>query len=306
MRSGDRLAARAVLFGRGGAVSFVLSLLAAFVGWWPESLVRLVARIAGTAWAFLVPYRHGVVNANLAQAFPEAPPRERRRIARAAYVHLVQTLLEFIRIRAYVRRGFPRIDRRGVEHLAEAKARGKGTLILSGHLGSFELVVAGSAEEFAPVSLVVKPFTPGVDAFVNDTRRSAGLKIIPAAGAVRPVLKALKNNETVVFVLDQNATRSIGVFVDFFGKSACTMTGLAVLAERTGATVVGVKPYRERDGHVAEISAPIPFERMQTRAETVEHMTQRYTEWIEAAIREHPEQWFWTHKRFRTRPLPPG
>lgn len=285
-------------------MNLLLTMVAAFVGLWPESLVRVVARVAGTIWAVAIPYRHGVVNENLALAFPDATPAERRRLARGAYVHLVQTLLEFIRIRRYVRRGFGDfVEAHGAENLLNTRAGGKGALVLTGHLGSFELVVAATTDKFAPVSLVVKPFTAGVDRFVNDTRRGAGIGVIPAAGAVKPVLKALKNNETVVFALDQNATRSIGVFVDFFGKSACTMTGLAVIAERTGAPVVGVKPYRDGKRHVVEISEPIPFEPQATRAETVRHMTQRYTEWIEAALRRHPEQWFWTHKRFRTRPL---
>ncbi len=282
----------------------ILTIVAAFVGLWPESMVRVVSRVAGTIWALFIPYRRRVVRENLALAFPDATPAERRRIERDAYVHLVQTLLEFIRIRRYTKRGYGDfVEARGAEHLLGARDGKKGALVLTGHLGSFELVVAATIDTFAPVSLVVKPFAPGVDRFVNDTRRGAGVKVIPAAGAVKPVLKALKNNETVVFALDQNATRSIGVFVDFFGKSACTMTGLAVIAERTGATVVGVKPFRDGHRHVVEISEPIPFERKATRAETVHHMTQRYTEWIEAAIRRHPAQWFWTHKRFRTRPL---
>ena len=116
-------------------------------------------------------------------------------------------------------------------------------------------------------------------------------------------MQALRRNEAVVFVLDQNATRSIGVFVDFFGRPACTMSGLAVLAERTGAEVIAAVPWREGPGrHVLTVLPAIPFERQADREETVRHMTQVYTRVIEDAIKARPAQWFWTHKRWRTRP----
>lgn len=283
----------------------LLGLLSGLIGLLPEPALGPLARVGGALWFDGLRYRRQVILANLATAFPELEAAARERLGRAACVHLCLTLLEFLRIPRYRRRGLERVVRvEGSEHWEAALAQGKGVLCLSGHLGSFELAVAAVAGRGAPVSLVVKRFPPGVDAFVNGLRRGSGLGVIYAEGALRPVLSALRDNGSVVFVLDQNATRRIGVFVDFFGKPACTMSGLALLALRSGAPVIAATPFRAADGtHVLRIHPPIPLEAKDSREATLAHMTARYTQVIEAAIREHPEQWFWTHKRWRTRPV---
>lgn len=279
-------------------ISFGLGLL-------PEVLIRAGAVVFGALWFHVIRYRRGVIEENLAQAFPELGPSEQSRLGRAACVHLLKTLAEVFRIPRYRKKGLGKVVRiEGLEHFHAAKAKGRGVFVLSGHLGSFELCVAAVAEAAAPVSLVVKPFPPAVDRFLASIRKGSGLELIYADGAVRPILRALNENETVVFVLDQNATRSTGVFVDFFNKPASTMTALAVIAERTGAAVIAAVPYRDEHGHhVLEIHPEIPLESKHNRLETVQWMTQKYTHFLEQAICRHPDQWFWTHKRWRTRPV---
>jgi KDO2-lipid IV(A) lauroyltransferase len=151
--------------------------------------------------------------------------------------------------------------------------------------------------------VIVKRFPDTIDRHIAGIRSSSGLEIIPAHGAIKAVLEALKYNRTVVVVLDQNSTARKGVFVDFFGRPACTMAGLAILALRTGAPVIGASVWREHNGvHVVRFHPEFPRERKASRDETVQHLTQLYTSFIERAIRLHPEQWFWPHKRFKTRP----
>ncbi|MCA9552937.1 MAG: lysophospholipid acyltransferase family protein [Myxococcales bacterium] len=281
----------------------LLRLLSWFLGLWPEALVTAVAWALGGVWWHVLRYRRRVMQDNLRQAFPERSEAERARLGRAACTHLVTTLIEVFRIPRYRRRFEQAVRVEDLEHFHAAKAKGKGVLCVSGHLGNWELGVAGVAAAAAPVHLVVKRFGPAMERFMTDLRQGSGLSVIPADGAVRPIMQALRRNEAVVFVLDQNATRSIGVFVDFFGKPACTMSGLAVLAERTGAEVIAAVPWREGPGrHVLTVLPAIPFERQADREETVRHMTQVYTRVIEDAIKARPAQWFWTHKRWRTRP----
>jgi KDO2-lipid IV(A) lauroyltransferase len=279
------------------AASFCFGLLS-------ERSVVLLSRALGWIWFNVLRYRRRVILENLARAFPEQEDAQRRRLGLEACRHLVRTLFEFIRIPTYQKRGLDDVVRfEGLENFELARAKGKGVLCLSGHLGSFELCVAAVARRARPVNLVVKPFPGGVDRFVNRVRRAAELGVIYADGALRPIIKALKNNESVVFVLDQNATRKIGVFVDFFGKPACTMAALATLAVRTGAAVIAATPYRDDAGrHVLQVHPEIPLEERATREETIVHMTQVYTRFLEEAIKRHPEQWFWTHKRWRTQP----
>lgn len=270
-----------------------------------QSTIRL-ARVMGAMWWTVLRYRRRVILENLTTAYPQLSDPEKRALGQRAVVHLSQSLLELFRIPSYVERGWGDYVRlEGFEHLDEARRAGKGALVIAGHLGSFELCVAAGGHRAQPIYLVVKPFPAPVDAFINRVRTTAGLGLISAKNAIKPILQALKKNSTVVFALDQNATRAIGVFVDFFGKTASTMSTLAALAVRTGSPVLAALPHREPDGtHVLRMTPVIPLEEKATREETIAHMTQIYTRVIEDAIRAHPEQWFWTHKRWKTKPVP--
>lgn len=287
-------------------MSLLLSTISALAGLLPDGLVRALAAAGGRAWFHVLRYRRAVILSNLARAFPELDLRARLQLGKAACTHLVETLLEFLRIPRYARRGLGALlEVEGREHLDAALAKGKGVLCLTGHLGSFELVAGAIAERLGPgrVALVVKPFPPAVDRFVTRVRELTGLQVIRAHGGMKGILRALARGTCVVFVLDQNATRHIGVFVDFFGHPASTMSSLALIALRTEAPVIGVATFRRPDGrHVLHIGPEIPIEARETREETVRHMTQLYTRFIEDRIRAHPEQWLWTHRRWKTQP----
>ncbi len=271
----------------------------------PERWVSALARGCGWLWFFVIRYRRRVILENLLQAFPEESFLARHRLAQDACVHLIQTFVEFIRLPRHRREGFRTVRVEGLEHVRRAVAKGRGVLCVSGHLGSFELAVAaGALKVDVPVSLVVKPFPKGVDRFVTRIRRSSGLKVISAKAGLQPIVRALRNNEIVVFVVDQNATRRIGVFVDFFGKKACTMSAPAVIAKRTGAEVISAVAFREQPSeHVLQLGPPVACEYGSTCGNSTEAMTAHYTKVVETAIRRNPAQWFWTHKRWRTRPL---
>lgn len=270
----------------------------------PEYFVRILAVTFGVFWFNLVRYRRGVILSNLAQAFPANTYKERCRLGRASCIHLVRTLFEFHQIPHNVHSYFERVVRiEGVEHYEAAKIQGKGVFVVSGHLGSFELGIAALACRLSSFSVIVKRFPSALDCHISRIRSHSGIEIIPARGALTPVREALKKNRAVVVVLDQNSTYRKGVFVDFFGKPACTMAGLAILAIRTGAPVIGASAWREHTGsHVVRFHPEFPLEHQASRADTVRYMTQLYTRFIEEAIRAHPEQWLWPHKRFKTRP----
>jgi KDO2-lipid IV(A) lauroyltransferase len=271
----------------------------------PERLMGPLTRALGVVAFDLVRYRRPEILSNLGLAFPALDRPARTRLGREVSAHLVRTLLEFLRIPRYREEGLSRrvrID--GLEHLRAAHAAGRGALILSGHLGSFELAVAAAARE-VPIAVVVKRFPPAVDAFVRAIREGSGLTVLPADGGARPILRALRDNKVVVFVLDQNAPRRIGVFVDFFGVPASTMRGLATLALASGAPVIPAFAHRTDSGdHVLAIDPPLELARGPDRDATVLAHTARFTALVEAAIRRHPPQWFWSHRRYRTRPRP--
>ena len=214
-------------------------------------------------------------------------------------------MLDVLRLPRHRRRNFEDVHIDGREHVEAARANGRGFLVLSAHCGSWEHAVAGSsARHQVPLALVVRPLSSSVDAFVNEQRRASVLRLIHRSDTVSGVRAALREGRGVVFVLDQNATRNQGVFVDFFGKSACTILGLAVLARRFRVPVFPAFAVRTEGGHTLKGGAPIPWEKKGSLQETLRHMTQRYTHHIEAHIRAYPVDWMWTHKRWRSRPAP--
>jgi KDO2-lipid IV(A) lauroyltransferase len=283
-----------LLFG----LSFVVGLI-------PDDLLQMLARMLAFLVFDVFRYRRKVMAENILQAFPEKTSIERAEIEKQAGLHLALSLLEFLKIPRYAARNYENVVRvEGWEHYHEARKQEKGVFILTGHLGSFELsagAVAMQLQEHA--YLVVKSFPDAVNRFMNSVRQSKKLTPVSAKGAIKPVLKAVKNKDMVVFVQDQNSTRHIGVFVDFFGKPACTMSGLAVLALRTRTPVLGVSIWREAPGkHVLKFHPAIPLKQAESKEAAVVQMTQIYTTFIEDRICEHPAQWLWTHRRWKTRP----
>jgi KDO2-lipid IV(A) lauroyltransferase len=138
--------------------------------------------------------------------------------------------------------------------------------------------------------------------YILKTREATGMKIYHRESAVRASLLALRSNELVGMLMDQNAGDD-GVFVDFFGRLASTAAGAAVFALKTDAPVLPTFGYRKADDtHVVTIGAPVPLIRTGDHKRDVLENTARYTKVVEENIRAHPEQWFWLHKRWKSRP----
>lgn len=286
----------------GGLANLLLSSISRLVMLLSERATRRLAR--GLAWLIfgLFGYRRAVIAQNLEASFPELGLAERRMLSRQVGQHLVLTFLEFLRIPRYAARNFDNVECLGLEHYEAAFAKGKGVLCLAGHLGSFEMTAAAVARLLRPNKswLIVKPLPGGVDRFVVSVRRRGGTDVIPAKGALKSVFLALKRQELVAFVLDQHAPGDTGVPVQFFGRAAQGLVALAVVAERTGAPVIAASAHRRPDGtHLLVLHPEIPFEAQADRAQTLQQMTQVYTRVIERAIRAHPEQWFWSHRRWK-------
>lgn len=280
----------------------LLHVLSFFIGLLPDVCVRGLARVISFFVFTVFRYRRKIMRENIATAFPDKTEAERQQIEGDACLHLAMSLLEFLKIPTLTRRSYEGAFRvEGLEHYEAARAKGKGLLVLTGHLGSFELSAGAMAQRMEEeVLVIVKSFPEALDRFVSSVRTGTDLTVVPAKGAIRPVFKAMKKEATVVFVQDQNSTRHIGVFVDFFGKEACTMSGLAVVALRTEAPVVGVSIWREAQGHVLAFHPEIPLEPQADKQDSIVHMTQVYTRFIEERIRENPSQWLWTHRRWKT------
>jgi KDO2-lipid IV(A) lauroyltransferase len=191
------------------------------------------------------------------------------------------------------------IQYEGLENFERAHGRGKGVLVATAHLGNWELSAFAHAYLAAPMHIVVRPIdNPGIDELVEQRRTLSGNRVIAKKDAARGILRALAAGDAVGILIDQNTTPEQGVFVDFFGVKACTGSAFVKLAHHSGAAVVpGYALWSEKAGRYV-----LHFEPEVEITGDVQDDTQRVHSCLEAAIRKHPDQWLWIHRRWKTRP----
>lgn len=288
----EHLATRAV-----GAVARALpevaaDRLGAILGW-------LLARVWRPRWK--------VVTAQLRTAFPDADERWRLRVARRSYTHFGAEMVAWLRLggarRAAIRERTRLI---GGEILAEARERGRGVMLVSGHLGNWEVGTAGIvARGFAVDVVVARQRNPLFDSYLTGARERLGMRVVLREDARAGVADALEAGRFVGIMGDQDA-RSAGVFVDFFGRPASTARGPALLALRSGALLATFHTVRRPgwrpryDVHIAPVRLKAASE-LSSRRARVAALTQAIAGALEGAVRTHPEQYLWHHRRWKTK-----
>ncbi|WP_371417192.1 lysophospholipid acyltransferase family protein [Granulicella sp. L60] len=276
------------------------------VGAMPRRVARWVgAGIGALAYRGLGRLR-GVGVRNLALAYPEMPEAERERILRAEYRNLGFLLAEFCLMSAYTPEGASEFIRyEGLENYLGARERGKGVLVLTGHLGAWELSSFYHSLMGMPMGMVIRRLdNPLVDAFVNRIRCQHGNRVIHKDDFARGLIASMRGGETVGILMDTNMTPPQGVFVPFFGVQACTASGLARIALKTGAAVVpgfllweeSEQKYVLRFGEELDV-----LHTGDSEADAIAN-TAAFTAAMEGYIRRYPEQWLWMHRRWKTRP----
>jgi KDO2-lipid IV(A) lauroyltransferase len=282
------------------------------------SIDRVLALAAGIGrlWVGLRGPRTRRVRAALARALPERSAVERARIERAVFAGLAQGLAELLLLRGRQREALlARVEVVGRERLeAVRRVSGGGVLIVSAHLGNWELACARAAALGIPLSIVYRPQRSAVlDRLLAELRLRSGrepggvpVELIPRGRAGLAVVRALGRGRAVLVLLDQDAPRAQGEFVTFFGQPACTRSAPIALAALRSVPVVTAFSRRLPDGrgHRLELGGALPLEPGAAEDQAIlRRNLQRATDAIEAAIRVDPGQWIWTHRRWRTRPL---
>ena len=244
--------------------------------------------------------------ANLAVAFgKERSEAELAAIARASFVNLGAVLADlFIMARRSRKRILRLVDTEGRANMEAALAQGKGVLLFTGHFGNWE-IAAAPLTEIGTLRVVARALdNPRLEKALGGLRAKLGSSVIDKFGAARPILKALGRNEIVAILIDQNVLRSQAVFVDFFGRPAGTTPGLAAFHLKTGAPLVPIFVHpAPRNRYVLRIREPFSVLPSGEMDDDVLKITQICTKIIEQEIREHPELWFWVHKRWQSRPV---
>jgi len=191
----------------------------------------------------------------------------------------------------------------GLHHAQEAYQKGKGILALTAHIGNWELLIMATALKGFPMSAIYRPleFAP-LDKFFVNLRTRYGAKVYPKYFAMRKILRSIKDKEIIGILLDQNEHAESGVFVDFFGRPACTNKGLALIALRTEVPVIPGFLVREGTGFRIEFGPEIPLIRTGDKEKDIAENTRQYNQVLESIILRYPEQWFWVHRRWKTKP----
>jgi KDO2-lipid IV(A) lauroyltransferase len=276
------------------------------LGWMPRGLARGLAEglAALVYWSFGRLRRVGLRNLEL--ALPELPVGERRRILRGVYRSLGWQLVEFCRMPRYTAENTKNwIRTEGLEHYLAAQAKGKGVLVVTGHLGAWELSSFYHSLMGYPMGMVIRRLDNRLlDAFVNGIRCLHGNKVLHKDDFARDLLRAMRAGETVGILMDTNMTPPQGVFVEFFGRQACTASGLARVALKTGAAVLpGFMLWEASERrYVLHFGPEIEFERTGDAESDIVAATQACTRAIEGWVRRYPGQWLWIHRRWKTRP----
>lgn len=172
-------------------------------------------------------------------------------------------------------------------------------MFATAHFGNWELSAFAHAFLTQPMNIVVRPLDNiALDALVERYRQLSGNRIISKRDAARGILRALHNNEAVGILIDQNTAPSEGVYIDFFGRKACAGVAFAKIAAKTGAAVVpGFAVWSDLERRYVLRFYPAVAITGDTQDDT-----QQIHSVLENVIREHPEQWLWIHRRWKTRP----
>jgi KDO2-lipid IV(A) lauroyltransferase len=268
--------------------------------WAPISLANRLGRFYAGVLDRLIPRLRRTAYANLSFAYPDRDDAWRRKTVDGIYDSIARTLVAFAR--------FPRLNRRnihdwirydGFEHFEIAMRHGRGVLFATAHLGNWELSAFAHALLSQPMNVVVRPLdNPLLDAIIERRRRLSGNALFSKRDFARSILHALRRNEAVGILVDQNSSADSGVFVPFFGQAACAGVTFSRLAARSGATVIPGFAFWSSDErrYVLKFYPAVPI------TGDADDDTARVQRAIENAVREHPEQWLWIHRRWKTRP----
>jgi len=276
------------------------------LGRMPRRMARLFGEaLAWTAYRLLGRLRR-VGMRNLELALPALSTAEHDRILRGVFRHLGWQLVEFCRMTRYTpenTRGWLRTE--GLEHYLAAQARGKGVLVLTGHLGAWELSSFYHSLMGHPMGMVIRRLdNRRLDEFVNGIRCLHGNRVLHKDDFARDLLRAMRAGDTVGILMDTNMTPPQGVFVNFFGVEACTASGLARVALKTGAAVLpGFALWEPGEGqYVLHFGPELDFARTGDAEADIVAATQQCNDALESWIRRYPDQWLWIHRRWKTRP----
>ncbi len=246
--------------------------------------------------------RRAVVERQLAAAFPDWGHARVQATARDAYASLGRTSIETAILPSYGGREIVELFEsvEGWSIVEERLARGKGLIVVTGHLGNWELGGAYLAARRLPIDAVARHMSnPLFDRYLTRTRQAIGMSIVHDEDAVRRVPRSLRAGRAVAFLIDQGAVGLASTWVPFFGRYAKTPRGPAVFALRLGSPIVFGVAIRQPSGRFRLVFEPIDVAETGDRDADVDRIVADYTAALERWVRREPGQYLWQHRRWK-------
>jgi len=273
----------------------------------PPTVGEKISLFISKIW-FAVDKRHRkVAIENITNAFGgQMTPHEINRMARKAFFNITNMLFETPRAYAWKSCDLSKhYTVRGLSHLMNAQKKGKGVLMISGHIGNWEISVQINNLSGQQVCGVYRKLDSApAERYFHEKRESKGSRLYPLKGAVRRILHELSLGNCMAMLIDQNVKRHQGVFIDFLERKACANSGPAHLALMTGAPVIPYFFVRENGKYRFEVLPEVPVVNTGDMEKDVLANTQNFNRVIESIIRRYPDQWCWMYKRWKTQRLP--
>ena len=249
--------------------------------------------------------RKRVVERQIAAAFPLLPREDVVALSRESYQHLGRTFIETALLDSIGKQGVLDLVEtvEGWEIVDEVMSRGKGAVMVTGHIGNWELAGAYVAARGVPLDAIVRGMAnPLFEAYVNKSRQGVGMTVVHDSEAVRRTPRSLRSGRAVAFVADQGVLGLASTFVPFFGRPAKTPRGAAVFALRFEVPVIFVVALRQPNGRFRIVVERIEARRTDDMDRDVDAIVTSFTEHLEKWVRAVPAQYFWQHRRWRRQP----
>ncbi len=283
-------------------VGYLVKCIAYIIHILPLFFRNLIGDFIGVLWFDILRVRRSIILSNIKLAFPDLDSKSSVKLARRSMRNFGRGIVDYCHLPFLNEKNYSKyIEVKNTHYVEEALKKGKGVCLLSLHLGNGDLGGAGLALAGLPIHLISKEFKLK---WLNDMwfnmRRRLGVQFIPPRNSTYSILEKIKLNEVVIFVLDQFMGPPIGVRTQFFNHETGTAMGLSVIARRKKAPVIPVYCYRKENGQqVVCCDTEIVFEEKGEKSQTIQYMTQKYTDKIEDLVRQYPDQWMWVHRRWK-------
>ncbi len=283
----------------------ILKVLAMVFRFLPYGLSVSIGRKIGALGSYLNLKRKAIAYANLKSALGHKyMPWQLKKILAKSYENIGQGLMDVFIIprlnRAYADKNF---IYEGFEKIDNALKKGKGVILLTGHFGNWEIINAAlplKGYVYKTIAREQKPFL--INRLLNKYRQWHGCKMVSKGMPIREIIKALKSNEIVGMLVDQDAGKG-GVFVDLFNRPASWNRGVMEFALKTGCTIIpGFNARQSGAKFKFSVCDPIVFPESGSKEEKIKEGFRQFAALLEAAIAKYPDQWLWQHKRWKSTP----